>query len=134
MIRGSAEYKDTVAQARRILSRHALQGDEIKGYVCCADFRMAPVSDIQSEEHPIAATVAAQWPWFVRNAHQAHVAQLLVEKLLPVEWSPEPHRYESSYSGMACGATVEDEQGYGEQCGRQYADPVHAGYDAEAGS
>lgn len=41
-----------------------------------------------------------------------------------------PHRFEASYSGMVCGAMVEDVNGDGDQCGRPAGDPVHQGGEA----
>jgi hypothetical protein len=41
-----------------------------------------------------------------------------------------PHRFEASYSGMVCGAMVEDVNGNGDQCGRPAGDPVHQGGEA----
>jgi hypothetical protein len=40
------------------------------------------------------------------------------------------HRFEASYSGMVCGAMVEDVNGNGDQCGRPAGDPVHQGGEA----
>jgi hypothetical protein len=79
---------------------------------------------------PQAAGWGAVERWLERDGRVVEWVRHVTETCQLWPFTIKPHRFEASYSGMVCGAMVEDVNGNGDQCGRPAGDPVHQGGEA----